>query len=129
MLRSLNITSDPIDEVSLIRERRPSLTCGAILVFSGIVRADEKGESIAGIDYEVFRHMAEHQFNQLFDQMEFRWPIESVRLIHRVGRVHAGQSSLWVELMAPHRHEALTAMDWLIAEMKRVVPIWKHQFV
>ncbi len=128
MFRSLNITSDPIDEVSLLRERRLSLMCGAVLVFSGIVRAEEKGEPIAGIDYEVFRQMAEHQFNRLFDTMESNWPIESVRLVHRVGRVHAGQASLWVELMAPHRQEALAAMEWLIAQMKQVVPIWKHPF-
>lgn len=128
MLRTLHITPDPIDEVSLLRTRRASLTSGAVLVFSGVVRSDENGEPIAGIDYETFHEMATHQFHRLFDQLESRWPIESIRLVHRVGRVHAGLPSLWVELMAPHRREALAAMDWLIIELKRVVPIWKHPY-
>ena len=69
--------------------------------------------------------MAEHQFNRLFSEMEKRWPIESVRLVHRVGMVKVNEPSLWVEVVAPHRGEAFAACQWLIDEMKRVVPIWK----
>jgi molybdopterin synthase catalytic subunit len=69
--------------------------------------------------------MAEHQFHLLFDEMEKRWPIESVRLLHRIGVVKAGEPSLWVEVIAPHRGESFAACQWLIDEMKRVVPIWK----
>jgi hypothetical protein len=70
--------------------------------------------------------MVEHQFSLLFDQLEQRWPVASVRLVHRTGRVPAGEPSLWVEVVAPHRGEAFAACQWLIDEMKRVVPIWKH---
>jgi molybdopterin synthase catalytic subunit len=69
--------------------------------------------------------MAEHQFNLLFDEMAKRWPIESVRLVHRIGVVKVNEPSLWVEVVAPHRGEAFAACQWLIDEMKRVVPIWK----
>ena len=69
--------------------------------------------------------MAEHQINLLLDEMARRWPIESVRLVHRVGVVKANDPSLWVEVAAPHRGEAFEACRWLIDEMKRVVPIWK----
>ena len=69
--------------------------------------------------------MARHQFGLLFDEMEKRWPVESVRLVHRIGRVSAGEASLWVEIIAPHRQEAFAACQFLIDEMKRVVPIWK----
>jgi molybdopterin synthase catalytic subunit len=77
------------------------------------------------LEYESFQRMAEHQFNLLFDEMEKRWPIESVRLVHRLGRVEVSHPSLWVEVVAPHRGEAFAACQWLIDEMKRVVPIWK----
>ena len=70
--------------------------------------------------------MAERQFRLLFEQMEKRWPIESVRLVHRLGRVNVNEPSLWVEIIAPHRGEAFAACQWLIDEMKRVVPIWKR---
>jgi molybdopterin synthase catalytic subunit len=69
--------------------------------------------------------MAEHQFQRLFDEMERRWPVASVRLVHRVGVVPVSEPSLWGEVIAPHRAEAFAACQWLIEEMKRVVPIWK----
>ena len=69
--------------------------------------------------------MAEHQIRLLFGELEKRWPIESVRLVHRVGLVKTGEASLWVEVIAPHRSEAFAACQWLIDEIKRVAPIWK----
>jgi molybdopterin synthase catalytic subunit len=98
---------------------------GAVVYFAGAVRDTESGASIAALEYEAFHTMAEHQFNLLFDQLSSRWPIESVRVVHRVGVVKAGEVSLWIEVVAPHRGEAFAACQWLIDEMKRVVPIWK----
>jgi len=98
---------------------------GAAVYFSGIVRGSEADQPISALEYECFRPMAEHQFHLLFDELEHRWPIASVRLTHRVGVVEAGEVSLWVEIVAPHRGEAFAACQWLIEEMKRVVPIWK----
>ena len=69
--------------------------------------------------------MAEHQFLLLFIEMEKRWPVDSVRLVHRIGLVTVNEPSLWVEVVAAHRREAFEACQWLINEMKRVVPIWK----
>ena len=74
------------------------------------------------------KQMAERQFNLLFSEMEKRWPIESVRLVHRIGMVKVNEPSLWVEVVAPHRGEAFAACQWLIDELKRVVPIWKKPF-
>ena len=98
---------------------------GAAVYFLGVVRGEEEGEPIRAIEYEAFEKMVTHQFNLLFDKMEKRWPIESVRLVHRVGVVKVNEPSLWVEIIGPHRGEAFAACQWLIDEMKRVVPIWK----
>ena len=78
------------------------------------------------IEYEAFPAMVQRQFDLIFDQTERRWPLESVDVVHRVGRVAAGEASLWLRVTAPHRAEALAACGWIIDEMKRVVPIWKH---
>ena len=123
--RELTITTEPIDEAALLRSRAMSGGMGAAVCFLGVVRGSEDGNDIQAIEYESFQKMAEHQFNQLFDEMAKRWPIESVRLVHRVGVVKVGEPSLWVEIVAPHRGEAFAACQWLIDEMKRVVPIWK----
>lgn len=125
MRRELTISSAAIDEAALLRQRTMSSGMGAVVYFLGVVRGTEEDKPIRAIEYEVFETMVRHQFNLLFDEMEKRWPIESVRLVHRVGVVNVNEPSLWVEIIAPHRGEALAACQWLIDEMKRVVPIWK----
>ncbi|HEY9510016.1 MAG TPA: molybdenum cofactor biosynthesis protein MoaE [Verrucomicrobiae bacterium] len=125
MKRSLAITPDRIDEAALVSQRQMSNNMGAVIYFLGVVRGTEGESPISAIDYEAFQKMAAHQFQLLFDQMEKRWPIESVRLVHRIGVVKVNEPSLWVEIIAPHRGEAFAACQWLIDEMKRVVPIWK----
>jgi molybdopterin synthase catalytic subunit len=97
---------------------------GAVVTFVGLVRDREAGQPIAALEYEAFQRMAEHQFERLFAGLE-RWPLESVRLVHRVGVVPANQPALWVEVVAPHRAEAFAACQWLLDAMKEVVPIWK----
>jgi molybdopterin synthase catalytic subunit len=126
MKRELIITLDPIDEAALVLKRSASSEAGAALYFSGIVRGSEEKEPIVAIDYEANEAMARHQFEKIFDQVESRWPIESIRLVHRIGVVNVQDPSLWVEIIAGHRGEAFEACQWLIDEMKRAVPIWKH---
>ena len=121
----LLITTEPINEAALLAQRTMSDAMGAAVYFLGVVRGTEQESPIQGIEYEAFQKMAEHQFQLLFDAMEKRWPVESVRLVHRVGLVKVNEPSLWVEIIAPHRGEAFAACQWLIDEMKRVVPIWK----
>ena len=94
-------------------------------MFLGVVRDEEDSVAISTIEYETFEAMARRQFENIFDQIEQRWPIQSIRLIHRIGPVRVGTPSLWVEVMAPHRAEAFAACQFAIDEMKRVVPIWK----
>jgi len=125
MKRQLTITNQPINEAPLLRDRDVSHDMGAVIYFLGVVRGTEGEKNISAIEYEAFQKMVEHQFHLLFDAMEKRWPIASVRLVHRVGVVQVNEPSLWVEVVAPHRGEAFAACQWLIDEMKRVVPIWK----
>ena len=125
MKRQLTITTEPINEAALTSARQMSAGMGAVVNFLGVVRGSEEGKTISGIEYEAFEKMVSHQFNLLFDELATRWPIETVRLIHRVGVVKVNEPSLWVEIVAPHRSEAFAACQWLIDEMKRVVPIWK----
>jgi molybdopterin synthase catalytic subunit len=125
MNRQLTITNEPINEAALLAQRAMPGGMGAAVYFLGVVRGTEGKAAISALEYETFQRMAEHQISLLFDELERRWPIESVRLVHRVGLVKAGVPSLWVEVVAPHRGEAFAACQWLIDEMKRVAPIWK----
>jgi molybdopterin synthase catalytic subunit len=129
MKRELRMTAEPIDEPALLAQRAVAGECGAAVYFLGVVRGTEFGTAIRALEYECFQRMAEHQVHLLFDEMEQRWPIASARLVHRLGTVPVGAASLWVEIIAPHRGEALAACEWLIDAMKRVVPIWKKPIV
>lgn len=125
MKRTLTITRDPIDESGLLAGRTMSHGMGAVAYFAGVVRGSEQQQPITALDYEAFEPMARHQFELIFQEVEKRWPIESVRLVHRIGVVPVNEPSLWVEVIAPHRGEAFAAAQYLIDEMKRLVPIWK----
>ncbi len=126
MKREVTITTEPIDEAGLLARRAMSPGMGAAVYFAGVVRGTEDGVPISAIDYEAFQRMAQHQFELIFREMQSRWPIESVRVVHRIGRVKVNEPSLWVEVVAAHRGEAFAACQFLIDEMKRVVPIWKQ---
>ena len=126
MRRQITISSEPINEANLNSARTLSSDMGAVVCFLGIVRGTEAGLSICALEYEAFERMAHHQFNRLLEELEQRWPtIESIRLVHRIGLIKVAEPSLWVEIVAPHRQEAFAASQWLIDEMKQVVPIWK----
>ena len=125
MRREVTITGEAIDEAALARSREVPGGMGAAVYFLGFVRGREGEQEIAALEYEAHERMALHQFGLLLDQVEARWPIGSIRLVHRKGRVAVGQFSLWLEVIAPHRAEAFAAGQFLIDEMKRVVPIWK----
>lgn len=126
MTRSLTLTTAPLDEAVLLAQRTMSTGMGAAVYFAGVVRGTEGDNAISAINYEAFEQMVRHQFDLIFDQLEKRWTLESVRVVHRLGVVKVGEPSLWVEIVSPHRGEAFAACQFLIDEMKRSVPIWKR---
>ncbi|MEC8988963.1 MAG: molybdenum cofactor biosynthesis protein MoaE, partial [Verrucomicrobiota bacterium] len=122
MKTQLTISIDAIDEAALVKRREMGDGMGAVVCFSGVVRGREGHASITAIDYEAHEEMARHQFGLIFEAIEQRWPVDSVRLVHRLGLVPVNEPSLWVEVTAPHRAEAFTACQFLIEEMKQKVP-------
>ena len=122
----LNISTELINEIALSKHQTISEKAGAVVTFSGIVRGQEGESQISAINYESFDEMAEHQFKLIFSEINERWPIESIRLTHRIGIVKVNEASLWVEVISSHRKEAFAACQYLINEMKSRVPIWKN---
>jgi molybdopterin synthase catalytic subunit len=125
MQRELTLTMETLDEAAWLERRAMPPEAGATVYFTGVVRGTEGGRAIAAIEYEAFERMARHQFELLFQEVEKRWPIQSVRVAHRLGRVEAGGAAVRVEVIARHRQEAFAACEFLIDQMKREVPIWK----
>lgn len=126
MTIDLQITTAPIDESALAASRKISTNVGAVITFQGTVRGGEGDQQIAGIEYEAFEPMARRQFEHIFSETGARWPLEAIRLVHRIGYVPVSEPSLWIEVSASHRGEAFAACQYIIDQMKQRVPIWKR---
>jgi molybdopterin synthase catalytic subunit len=101
---------------------------GAVVVFSGVVRADEKdGRRVGRIHYDCYREMAEGEMSQLVDEIRIQSGVTSIRALHRVGDVPVGEISLLVVVTAGHRDEAYDASQKVVDEIKHRVPIWKKE--
>jgi molybdopterin synthase catalytic subunit len=99
---------------------------GAVVVFWGAVRSTEAGQEITGIEYEAHRPMAEHQMRLVAESAQEKFDLREVTIRHRIGFVPTGRPSVVVRVTSGHRGAAFGASQWIMDELKRVVPIWKH---
>ncbi|MEO6939888.1 MAG: molybdenum cofactor biosynthesis protein MoaE [Candidatus Kapaibacterium sp.] len=106
--------------------KSPPHNAGAIVEFFGVVREDEAGSAIQGIDYEAFRDMAEHQLQLLIQKAIGDHDLLDMLCVHRIGFVPVGAPSLYIRITSSHRAEAFAAMTEFIDKLKKLVPIWKH---
>ena len=103
---------------------------GAVCVFDGIVRDNTRGRQTLHLDYEAYEEMALVQMQGLADEAVKRFGVRDVALVHRLGRLVVGDTSVLVAVASAHRGAAFDACRWLIDTLKRQVPIWKReQFV
>ena len=100
---------------------------GAVCVFDGIVRNNTRGRQTLYLDYEAYREMALAQMHSLAEQAVTRFSIRDVALLHRLGRLHVGESSVLIVVASAHRGAAFDACRWLIDTLKKQVPIWKKE--
>src|SRR5262249_36424987 len=98
---------------------------GAIVEFFGVVRRDENGSELEGIDYEANLKMAEHQLRQIAESAAKEFSLRSVIVRHRIGFVPVGEASLFLQVQSPRRAAAFEASKWMVEELKQKVPIWK----
>lgn len=103
---------------------------GAVCVFDGVVRDNTRGRKTLHLDYEAYREMALAQMRGLADEAITRFGVRDVALVHRLGRLVVGETSVLIVVASAHRGAAFDACRWLIDTLKRTVPIWKkEQFV
>jgi len=119
-------------DIRLVREKIaiPSpepdeLGCGAVLDFFGIVRPLEDGRRITGIDYESHPRMAETELRAIVNESAEKHDLRTCRLVHRVGFVPAGETSLFLRVGTPRRDLAYTVNREIVEALKVRVPIWK----
>jgi molybdopterin synthase catalytic subunit len=103
---------------------------GAVCVFDGIVRDNTRGRMTLHLDYEAYEEMALEQMRGLAAEAVTKFGVRDVALVHRLGRLVVGETSVLVVVASAHRGAAFDACEWLIDTLKKTVPIWKkEQFV
>ena len=101
--------------------------CGAVATFQGVVRNRNGGRVVHCIEYECYREMAESEIARIVKAAAETYGLGEARAVHRVGRVAAGETSIFVVAMAPHRSEAFAAVRAIVDDIKAHVPIWKKE--
>ena len=102
--------------------------CGAVATFVGTTRIDESsGASVKYLEYEAYRPMADRKLEEIGAEIEERWEIAHVSVVHRLGRVYPGESSVVIVVASPQRGPAFEANRYAIERIKEIVPIWKRE--
>jgi molybdopterin synthase catalytic subunit len=120
------LTNDPIDITSVARRVVPP-ECGATVTLDGYVRQFTKGRETLHLFYEAYEPMALKEMQKLIDQAKKDFEISNVGIVHRLGKLEIGETSVVISVAAPHRKAAFAACEWMIRELKRTVPIWKKE--
>jgi MoaE-MoaD fusion protein len=101
---------------------------GGIVIFSGVVRNQTDGRPVKFLEYEAHAAMAESKLRQIGAAIRSRWPgVQRVAMLHRVGRLEIGESSVLIAVSAAHRGDAFEACRYAIDTLKRTVPVWKKE--
>jgi molybdopterin synthase catalytic subunit len=101
---------------------------GGIVIFSGVVRNETGGRPVKFLEYEAHAAMAEAKLREIGAAIRERWPeVKRVAMLHRIGRLEIGESSVLIAVSAAHRGDAFEACRYAIDTLKRVVPVWKKE--
>jgi molybdopterin converting factor subunit 1 len=121
------IVRDPIQAHLLVAALKQGED-GAAVVFDGIVRNHTRGRRTLYLVYEAYESMALSQMHSLAAEAIVRFSVRDVALVHRLGRLEIGETSVLIAVASAHRAQAFDACRWLIDTLKKTVPIWKREF-
>ena len=125
--RYASIVRETIDTQGVL-DRIKHAEDGAAVVFEGVVRNQTRGRKTLYLDYEAYEEMALQQMEGLAGQATAQFQVREVTLVHRLGRLEIGETSVLIVVASAHRGPAFDACRWLIDTLKRTVPIWKKEY-
>ena len=120
------IVKEPIDTDQLVGSVEDP-GAGAICTFLGVVRDNNLGREVDYLEYEAYPKMAVPAMQRMADGIRGRWDVIEVAIVHRVGRLEIGETSVGIAVSSPHRAEAFAACQYAIDRLKESVPIWKKE--
>ena len=120
------ITEREIDEKA-VSEAIHSFSAGALLTFSGVVRNHHLGRTVTSMEYHAYPSMAEKELARIEEEVKCRWPAAAIAIVHRIGLLKVGETSVYIAVSSPHRSEGFDALRFAIESIKKNVPIWKKE--
>lgn len=121
------ITRSPISASDLANQLRAPED-GAVVIFEGIVRNHSRGRATLYLEYEAYEPMAIRKMEELGCEAKQKFPIDGIGMIHRLGRLEIGETSVAIIVTAEHRRAAFEACQYAIDRLKQIVPIWKKEY-
>ncbi|HSY37087.1 MAG TPA: molybdenum cofactor biosynthesis protein MoaE [Acidobacteriaceae bacterium] len=120
------LVREPIDAAAIERAIKSGAD-GAVCVFDGIVRDNTRGRRTLHLDYEAYEEMALQQMHLLRSEAIEHFAVRDVAIVHRLGRLTVGETSVFIAVASAHRGAAFDACRWVIDTLKKTVPIWKKE--
>lgn len=120
------LTDQSLDIGEIARRVIPP-QCGATVTLDGYVRRFTKGRETEHLVYEAYWPMALKEMKKLIVTAHAKFDISNIGMVHRLGKLEIGETSVVISVSAPHRKAAFEGCEWLIKELKRTVPIWKKE--
>jgi molybdopterin synthase catalytic subunit len=121
------LVREPIDMAALARHVRAPED-GAIVTFDGFVRHQSHDRATLYLDYEAYESMALAKMREIGVQLREKYRIHRFAMVHRLGRLEVGETSVFIAVSAAHRAAAFDACRFAIDTLKRTVPIWKKEY-
>lgn len=121
------ITREPIPTHELAR-RLKAPEDGAVAVFEGIVRNHSRGRETLYLEYEAYEPMAVRKMEEIGREAKEKFTIDRIGMIHRLGRLEIGETSVTIIVTSAHRRAAFEACQFAIDRLKQIVPIWKKEY-
>jgi molybdopterin synthase catalytic subunit len=133
MCPSLAVTSGPLALERVVEhverlERDKGEGCGAVCSFLGVVRATHQHRAVRYLEYEAHDRLALRAFEIIAAEVADTWPLATVAIHHRVGRIEIGEASVIIAAASAHRDESFKVCRYGIERVKQIAPVWKHEF-
>ena len=123
---SVSITQSAIDTEQILNKTH-NRSAGAILLFVGTTREITGDRITRWLDYQCYQPMALSKLSELEEQAHQQWDITAIEIVHRIGKLMPGETSVAIAVSAPHRADTFACGQWLIDTLKQEVPIWKQE--
>jgi molybdopterin synthase catalytic subunit len=122
----VQLVREPIQAERIVSELK-SGEDGAVCVFDGVVRNNTRGRATLHLDYEAYEEMALKQMRALREEAKAKFGVREIAIVHRLGRLLVGETSVLIAVASAHRGAAFDACRFVIDTLKKTVPIWKRE--